>query len=94
MRREQTAEGVPLAISSGGGILVESKKQDSPELISQGGWNLSWLLRLLGSPPFLSVEQPVRFEGLPEGSYTISLDGTSVTVTVRAGELAGARLGS
>jgi hypothetical protein len=76
---------VPLA--GAGSLLVESvRRQGSPSVLTAEGWDLAWLLRLLGDPPLLSAEQPLRLMGLPAGPYTVALDGTSVTVTVGDGK--------
>ena len=89
---EQAQDGFILQLAGPGGLLIESKNgRGSPRLVSQNGWDLAWLLRLLGSPPSLSPEQPLRLEGLPSGSYTLSLDGKSVTATVGS-ELAEVKL--
>ncbi len=90
---KQAREGITLTLSGHGGLSVESEqRQGSPRILSPNGWDLSWLLRLLGSPVFLSPDQPLRLEGLPPGSYTVALDDVSLVVAVRAGELVDARL--
>ncbi len=79
--------------ADGGGLLVEvtgadsfivtsAKRQGSPRILTQSGWDVSWLLRLLGAPPMLSPDRPLQMSGLVAGQYSISLDGASVTVAV------------
>lgn len=90
---EHAREGILLELAGQGGLLVESDHhQGSPRLVSANGWDISWLLRLLGSPPFLSPDQPLRLVGLPAGSYSLSLEDLNVTVAVRAGVEVSARL--
>ncbi len=93
MSRDNTREGITLEFAGPGGLLVTSEHhQGSPRLVSPNGWDISWLLRLLGGPLFLAPEQPLRLAGLPPGAYTLSLDGVNVTVAVRAGDEVSARL--
>jgi hypothetical protein len=89
----ETAQG-GLALSLGSGSLVVSAetKSGSPTIASPRGWDLSWLLTMLGARPAVSPELPLRLDGLPAGSYTVSLDGVQRTVAVQDGEAATARM--
>lgn len=79
---EDAREGLPVRLSGAFSLRVESERTASPRVVSEKGWDLSWLLRLLGSPPVLSPEQPLLITGLPAGRYTVSEGRASVTVPV------------
>lgn len=93
---EQAREGMSLTLSGRDeGLLVASEAcQGAPRVLSPEGWDLSWMMQLLGTPPFISPERPFLLEGLPPGSYAVSLDGIGVTIPVRPGELVEEQLGS
>ncbi len=93
---DQAREGLSLSLAGRDeGMLVESEAcQGSPRILSPEGWDLSWMLQLLGTPLFLAPGRPVRLEGLPPGAYTLSLDGASVAVPVHSGELVEKQLSS
>lgn len=93
---DQAREGLSLTLAGRDeGMLVESAAcQGSPHVLSPEGWDLSWMLQLLGTPAFIAPGRPFRLEGLPSGTYTLSLDGASVTVPVHPGELVEEKLGS
>jgi hypothetical protein len=79
------SQGLAVAVGGGGSLVVKSAKQrGSPRIVTQDGWDVSWLLRLLGAPPMLSPEQPLQVTGLTAGQYSVSLDGASVTLAVTA----------
>lgn len=85
----QAREGLPLRLSGAFSLQVESGRRGSPRVVSEEGWDLSWLLRLLGSPPILSPEQALQISGLPAGRYTVTEGNSSVTIPVTAGGGAG-----
>jgi hypothetical protein len=62
--------------------LAVTGRQGSPHIVTQDGWDVSWLLRLLGAPPVLSPERPLQMTGPTAGQYSVSLDGESVVVSV------------
>jgi hypothetical protein len=90
MTRDAVQDGLTVAVTGIGSLTVTSAKlAGSPRVLTEGGWDLSWLLRLLGAPAALSVRQPLQLSGLPAGRYDVQLESTTVTVTVtaeRAGE--------
>ncbi|HXU29699.1 MAG TPA: carboxypeptidase-like regulatory domain-containing protein, partial [Thermoanaerobaculia bacterium] len=73
-------------------VVTSDTHQGSPRILTPNGWDVSWLLRLLGAPPRLAPDLPLRMSGLVAGRYSISLDGASVTVTVREQHPAEGRL--
>jgi hypothetical protein len=86
--RKAAEDGLTVQLTGAGSLLVHSaRRQGSPAIVTAEGWDLSWLLRLLGEPPVLSVEQPLQLTGLPAGPYRVSLDGTSVIVAVDPGQV-------
>jgi len=81
--RETARQGLSVEIGGAGTLLVRSaKSHGSPRIMTQSGWDLSWLLRQLGTPPELSPERPLLVAGLASGLYLVSLDSTSVTLDV------------
>lgn len=92
---ETALDGLAVSLAGAPGALTVSsdRLQGSPGVTTGEGWNLGWLLRLLGAPPALSPEQPLSLSGLPAGAYSISLDGAAVTLTVEEGKLAERELG-
>jgi hypothetical protein len=90
---DQAEAGLSLVLADGGGLVVEGgESRGALRLVSSTGWSLDLLLQLLGVPPIPAPDRPFRLEGLPAGTYTVSRDGASLTVSVRPGELAVARL--
>lgn len=90
---EQALEGLTVQAGGGGTLLLETeKRQGFPSIVTQDGWDLSWLLRQLGAPPFLSAEKPFEMTGLPLGTYSISLGGASLALQVGKGKPAHGRL--
>jgi hypothetical protein len=80
---EAAGDGLAVALSGAGSLQVSSEQgRGSPQILSDQGWDLSWLLRQLGSPPTISPDQPLQVNGLVPGTYTVSLSGRSVTVLV------------
>lgn len=67
-----------------GGPVSSERSRGSPRILSESGWDLSWLLRQLGAPPAVSPQQPMQVSGLTAGQYTVSLEGRSVSVMVTA----------
>jgi hypothetical protein len=91
---ESALQGVVVQVQGSGSILVSSaQSQGSPRVVTQDGWELSWLLRQLGAPPVVSPDQPLRLGGLPEGRYSVTLDRASVTLDVTGASAANGELG-
>ncbi|MDP9122497.1 MAG: carboxypeptidase-like regulatory domain-containing protein, partial [Acidobacteriota bacterium] len=86
-REAAQSEGLVVATSgAGGSALVRSaKRHGSPRVMTAEGWDLSWLLRLLGAPPMLSPDSPLALTGLPAGQYRVELDGANVVTTISEG---------
>lgn len=82
--REAADGGLVVEIAGAESFVVTSdKRQGSPRIVTQSGWDLSWLLRLLGAPPvFLSPDRPLQMGGLVTGRYSVTLDGASITLSV------------
>ncbi|HVT19433.1 MAG TPA: carboxypeptidase regulatory-like domain-containing protein [Thermoanaerobaculia bacterium] len=86
-------EGLTLQPGPAGSLLlISAGKEGPPRIVSESGWDLTALLRQLGTAPVLSPERPLRLDGLPVGRYVVSLAGTSVTVAVSADSSTEARL--
>jgi len=84
---EAAQEGITVPLAGAGSLVVHSpRRRGSPHIVTAAGWDLSWMLRLLGTPPSLSAEQPLQLTGLPAGPYSVSLEGASVTVSVEDGK--------
>jgi hypothetical protein len=76
-------EGLAVALAGAASLTVTSSTlSGSPRVVSEDGWEVSWLLRQLGAPPAVSPQQPMQVNGLASGRYTVSLAGRSVGVTV------------
>ena len=81
--REVAEEGLSIEVGGSESFVVTSaRKEGSPRILTSTGWDLSWLLRLLGAPPHLAPERPLHLSGLVAGRYSVSLDGASVTLAV------------
>lgn len=90
---EEALQGLTVQASGGGALLLETEeRQGVPSIVTQDGWDLSWLLRQLGAPPFVSAEKPFEMTGLPRGTYSVSLAGASLALQVGTGEPAHGRL--
>ncbi|HVT57502.1 MAG TPA: carboxypeptidase-like regulatory domain-containing protein [Thermoanaerobaculia bacterium] len=86
-------EGLTVQSGPAGSLLLTSAaKSGSPRIVSDSGWDLSQLMRQLGATPLLTPGRPLRLDGLPVGSYNVSLDGASLTVVVTADAPVEARL--
>ncbi len=90
---EDAGEGIVLALAGAAGSLraVSEDAQGPLRIVSQDGWDLSWLLTRLGGRPELTPELPWRLDGLPAGTYTVTLGEASRSVRVQEGETAEAR---
>jgi protocatechuate 3,4-dioxygenase beta subunit len=90
---EEARQGLALELTGGGELRLETgKPEGSPRILTQDGWDLSWLLRQLGAPPVVAAERPFHLSGLPAGDYSIFLDGASLTLSVGRGRPAEGRL--
>lgn len=87
---EEAAEGLTLRLSGAAGTLraVSESARGALRIVAQDGWDLSWLLTRLGGRPELSPDLPWRLDGLPAGTYTVTLGEASRTVRVQDGEAA------
>ncbi len=80
---EEAKSGLLVALSGSGTLSVRTDRLEGLPAVSQvGGWDVGWLLRLLGAPPHLSSERPLVIGGLPEGRYEVALGSTRITVEV------------
>lgn len=85
--------GLAIEVGGGGSLLVKSEKhRGSPRILTQDGWDLSWLLRLLGAPPAFSPDQPLQVTGLAPGLYEISFESARITLAVPRDRLVEGRL--
>lgn len=85
----ELSETETLVVGTGGSMRLESASHTgSPRLLSPQGWDVSWLLTRLGARPSLAPGHALEVHGLPEGVYTVSMEGITSPVTVRAGHQA------
>jgi Carboxypeptidase regulatory-like domain len=85
---EQARQGLTVQLGATGGLVVSSAGAEGPaRVVSTSGWDLSWLLRLLGASTDVTRAKPLRLDGLPEGAYTVTLGPSATTVNVAAGRL-------
>ena len=81
-------QGLTLRFGETGGLVVKSARSEgTARVLSAAGWDLSWMMRLLGGSTEVKPEQPLRLEGLPGGDYTVVLGTSSAKVSVSAGNL-------
>jgi len=81
-------EGLVATLGEAGGLEVKaSRARGEVQLISAGGWEVTALLRLLGSPPRVAPEAPLLVSGLPPGRYEILVDGTNRVAFVERGRV-------
>jgi hypothetical protein len=81
-------QGLTLRFGETGGLVVKSaRSQGSARVLSATGWDLSWMMRLLGGSTEVKPEQPLRLVGLPGGDYTVVLGSSSAKVSISAGNL-------
>jgi hypothetical protein len=86
---DQAQQGLTLQLGGTGGLVVRSAKgEGAARVLSPSGWDLSWMMRLLGGGTEISPAQPLRLEGLPAGAYTVTLGPAATTVNVAPGDLA------
>jgi hypothetical protein len=85
---DQAQQGLILQLGGTGGLMVRSAKgEGAARVLSPSGWDLSWMMRLLGGGTEVTPAQPLRFEGLPAGDYTVILGPSTTTVKVAPGGL-------
>ena len=82
---ERAAEGLTLAVAPSGSLAIESSRAGVPRVLSEQGWDVSWLLTRVGARPEVAPGLPLVLDGLPAGRYTIALDGVERRVAVPAG---------
>jgi hypothetical protein len=85
---EQARQGVKLRLEETGGLVVRSaRKEGAARVLSPEGWDLSWMMRLMGGSTEVTPAQPLRLDGLPAGAYTVTLGASAATVRVSPGGL-------
>jgi hypothetical protein len=85
---EQARQGITLQLGETGNLVVRSAKGGGTvRVVTHSGWDLSWMLRLLGGSTEVTPEQPLRIAGLPAGTYTVTVGPSATTVSVAAGSL-------
>jgi hypothetical protein len=93
MDRAAAGEGISVVAAGGAGLRVRSaSRRGMPRVASETGWDVSWLLRLLGSPAALSPEGPLELYGLPAGRYSVSLEDAETTVLATEGKVGDGRI--
>jgi hypothetical protein len=86
--REAAQEGISISVAGSGGLIVSSdKKEGPPAITTQDGWDLTWMLRLLGVDPRVTKDQPLQVTGLPAGQYQVALGGSGMTIAVEDGKV-------
>ena len=81
-------QGLTLRLGETGGLVVKSARSaGNARVLSSTGWDLSWMMRLLGGSTDVKPEQPLRLDGLPGGDYTVAVGTSSAKVVVTAGNL-------
>ncbi len=87
--REAMAEAPILALGDTGSLtMVTEERSGVPQIVDASGWDVTMLLSRLGVRPRLSAGLPLVIEGLPVGSYGISLGDQLRITTTRSGEVA------
>ncbi len=82
-------EPATLALGPTGSLAVHSEGRGGAlALLSASGWDMAWLLTRLGLRPTLSPGGELVLHGLPEGVFSVALDGPPRQVSVAAGEQA------
>jgi carboxypeptidase family protein len=90
---EAAQEGLVVPVAGAGALRVRSaRRQGAPQILAKGGWDLSWMMRLLGAPPALTPDRPLEVTGLPAGQYRVALEGANLNLAVEDGKTAEARL--
>ncbi|MFY9823208.1 MAG: carboxypeptidase-like regulatory domain-containing protein [Thermoanaerobaculia bacterium] len=85
---DQARQGLAVQLGETGALVVRSTGgEGTARVVSPGGWDFSWLMRLLGASTNVTREQPLRLDGLPAGAYTVTLGASAATVSVDAGSL-------
>ncbi len=85
---EEARQGLTLQLAGTGGLVVRSARgEGAARVLSPNGWDLSWMMRLLGGATEVTPAKPLRLEGLPAGDYTVTLGPSAATVSVTAGGL-------
>ncbi len=85
---DEAPRSMNLQLVATGGVLVRTTRlEGSPQIASEAGWNITWLLRLLGVNPQVTLNQPLELDGLPLGLYTARLETSTVTLEVSEGSV-------
>ena len=70
---------------SGSAVVLSDEAAGNPQIVSPGGWDLTWLLLRLGTRPQLTPGQPLRLQGLPAGRYALAVGNRVREFDVRSG---------
>jgi hypothetical protein len=85
---DEARQGITVQLGGTGGLVVRSAKSEgTAQVLSPNGWNLSWMMRLLGGSMEVTPEHPLQLDGLPAGAYTVNLGASATTVNVAPGSL-------
>ncbi|HSS76934.1 MAG TPA: carboxypeptidase-like regulatory domain-containing protein, partial [Thermoanaerobaculia bacterium] len=85
---EQARQGLTVRLGATGNLIVRSASgEGTARVVSPNGWDVSWMMRMLGANLEITPGKPLRLDGLPEGAYTVTLGAVAATVSVAAGGL-------
>jgi hypothetical protein len=85
--RNECRTGVTLQIGETGSLRISTEKQGGAlNVEGPNGWNVSMLLRRIGTATTLSADRAMSLTGLPPGVYTLHLGQGSDQANVRARE--------
>ena len=84
---DQAENGVSLLLKEPGSLEIASAKAGVVQIATQNGWDLARLLLRLGFRLEVGPDRPLQLSGIPEGRYTLSLDGRQESAEVRVGRV-------
>lgn len=85
---ETARQGLVLHLGDAGGLLLRTKKgEGAARVLSSNGWDLSWMMRLLGGSTEVAPSRPLHLDGLPAGDYTVTLGAATAKVSVAPGAI-------
>jgi len=83
---DQARQGLALQLGETGGLEVQSASgKGSVRILSASGWDLSWMMRLLGVSTEIAPANPLRLDGVPAGVYDVVLGSSEVRANVAQG---------
>jgi hypothetical protein len=91
---DQLRETYALAAGATGALSVVSDDEGVVRIRSAAGWDITALLQRLGVWAKVSKGIPFIVNGLPEGSYSLSINSIMRTATVKAGATTAVKFGS